>query len=92
MGLFLLALRKTREDCKHIPVIKNNPIAHDEVITYNLVTVIQDKYVDKPRYDENEKLIYVPLIPLNPYDVHMEATIFFLLQQGFTITQLREIR
>lgn len=85
--------RKTRKDCKHIPVIKNNPTAPDEEITYNLVTVIPDKYVNKPIYDEKEKLIYVPLIPLNPYDVHMEATIcYFLLQQGFTITNIREIR
>ncbi|MFX0124381.1 MAG: hypothetical protein ACFFAE_12135 [Candidatus Hodarchaeota archaeon] len=47
----------------------------------------------KIRYDKNKKLIYVPLIPLNPYDVHMEATIYyFLLQQGFTIIYIREIR
>lgn len=61
--------RKTRKDCKHIPVIKNNPTAPDEVVTYNLVTVIPDKYVNKPKYDEKEKLFYVPLIPLNPYDL-----------------------
>lgn len=85
--------RKTREDCKHIREVKSNPTPPDEEITINLVTVIPTKNADKPIYDEHDKKIYVPLIPLNPYDVHMEATIcYFLLQQGFTITKIREIR
>ncbi len=85
--------RKHRIDCKHIPVVKDNSTAPDEIITYNLVTVVPDKYVNKPIFDKRENVIFVPLIPLNPYDVHMEAPIcYFLLQQGFTIKDIRTIR
>ena len=85
--------RKTREDCKHITEVKNNPTPPNEVFTFNLVTVVPSRDVNKPIYDKEEKIILVPLIPLDPYDVHMEATIcYFLIQQGFTITKIREIR
>jgi hypothetical protein len=86
--------RKTRQDCKHIHDVKNNPRMEPKMdIDPILPSVIPSKEVNKPIYDKTENFIFVPLIPLEPYDVHMEATIcYFLLEHGFTMPKIRTIR
>lgn len=86
-------IKNKSKDCKHIIDVKNYPRDPTEIVTINRVTVIPTMDVVEPIYDKQDKRIYVPLVSMDPFDVHMEATIcYFLITQGFTIKMIREIR
>ena len=78
-----------RQECSHIAYIKitqpepnSEPKKRPEIVPANVL---------KPTYNENENILMMPLIPLDPRSTHITATICFVaLKYGYSITELRE--
>lgn len=82
-----------RKDCKHIRRVKtSNPSPMATVTATEKPTCIPAN-VPAPVYDSEKNVIYYPLVPITPFDIHMEATIdFFMWEHGWGWGEIQERR
>ena len=77
-----------RKECHHIIKVKQS--RSEEIVVTGRPEAISAK-VTKPIFKDG-KILY-PLVPIEPFDTHMEATIVsFMLKHGWSITEIKERR
>jgi len=77
-----------RKECHHIIKVKQS--GSKEIVVADRPEAIPAR-VTKPIFRDG-KILY-PLVPIEPFDIHMEATIVsFMLKYGWSMTEIKERR
>lgn len=83
-----------RLECKHIRYIRESglPADVDNVVVIKRPEAIPAR-VTEPMFDEANNRILYPLVPIEPADIHMEATIcLFLSEHGWSWQEIKAVR
>jgi len=82
-----------RQECKHIVRVKLNPERYEETKDQLPKPEYVLARVEKPKYDEKNNRLLIPLIRIEPYDVKMEAIICYIMaKHGYKWKEIIEIR
>jgi hypothetical protein len=77
-----------RKECHHIIKVKQS--GSEEIVVTSRPEAIPAR-VTKPIFKDG-KILY-PLVPIEPFDTHMEATIVaFMLKYGWSMTEIKKRR
>jgi len=81
-----------RQECKHIRRMKAGEYDQKKLMIKGTPKYVLAKVL-KPTYDEEKNELLIPLIPLGPEGLHMDATIIFeMLEHGYTMMDIRILR
>ena len=81
------------QECKHIIRVKLNPERYEEIEEQLSRPAYVLARVEKPTYDKKNNRLLIPLIRIEPYDVHMEAFICYtMVKYGYKWKEVVEIR
>ena len=82
-----------RQECKHIIRVKLNPERYEEIEEQLSRPEYVLARVEKPTYDKRNNRFLIPLIRIEPYDVHMEDFICYtIVKYGYKWKEVVEIR
>lgn len=81
-----------RQECKHIIRVRLNPERYEEIEEGSKPEYVLAA-IKKPTYDKKNNRLLIPLIRIEPYDVHMEAFICYTMAKyGYKWKEVVEIR
>lgn len=82
-----------RQECKHIMRVKLNPERYKEIEEQSSRPTYVLARVEKPTYDKKNNRLLIPLIRIEPYDIHLEAFICYTMAKyGYKWKEVVEIR
>lgn len=82
-----------RQECKHIIRVRLNPERYEEIKDQLHKPEYVLANVEKPKYDEKNNRLLIPLIRIEPYDIKMEAIICYTMaKHGYKWKEIVEIR
>jgi len=82
-----------RQECKHIIRVRLNPERYKEIEEQSSRPTYVLARVEKPTYDKKNNRLLIPLIRIEPYDIHLEAFICYtMVKYGYKWKEVVEVR